>query len=91
MTCPLVMIEWEDSRQPVAAWTRLSDFEAPTPVQCVSVGWLIHDGKRVKVLAPNMGDVDSDGNVQASGLIQIPTRCVVRQSRLKEPIRRSTT
>lgn len=86
MTCPLVVIWWEDSRQPASAWARLSDLTAePEAVQCASVGWLIHDGD-VKQLVPNMGDLGSD-DPQASGLIQIPARCVIRVDRIKEPKR----
>jgi hypothetical protein len=48
------------------------------------VGWLVHDGKGVKSLAPNLGDFDDD-DVQASGVIQIPARCIVRVTKLDEP------
>jgi hypothetical protein len=83
--CPLVMIEWEDSAQPIPAWSYLSSFEAPGTVRCVSVGWLIHDNDAMKALAPNIGALDSKNSVQVSGVIQIPTRCVVKQTRLNEP------
>ena len=82
--CPLVMIEWEDSAQPMSAWTHLSDFPIQTVVRCASVGWLIQDTKSVKVIAPNMGAIDDESNLQVSGVIRIPTRCVVRVVRLKE-------
>lgn len=49
--CPLVMIEWEDSAQPIAQWQFLSDLELPGVVRCVSVGWLVRDD-HVKALAP---------------------------------------
>lgn len=80
---PLVLIEWEDSAQPVAAWQLVADLDEPEIVRCVSVGFLIHDGESVKALAPNMGDV-GESNEQISGLIRIPTRCVVRVARLVE-------
>lgn len=84
--CPLVLIEWEDSLRPKPAWTHLVDLrEAPTPTQCASVGWLIHDTKKIKVLAPNMGGLEGDENVQACGVMEIPTRCVVRVVKLREP------
>ena len=81
--CPLVIVEWEDSRQPSPGWGYLSGFEPGSAVRCTSVGWLIHDGDDLKALAPNLGDLDAD--VQASGVIQIPTRCVIGVSKLKEP------
>lgn len=81
---PLVIIEWEDSAQPLPAWQHLSDLSLPGVIKCASVGWLVKDGKKVKVLAPNMGGIDSPENIQASGFMQIPTRCVVSIKRLEE-------
>ncbi|MGC1460069.1 MAG: hypothetical protein WA825_17465, partial [Steroidobacteraceae bacterium] len=51
--CPLVLIEWEDSRQPAGSWTRLEGFALGDICRCASVGWLVHDGARKKALAPN--------------------------------------
>jgi hypothetical protein len=78
------MIEWEDSAQPAPAWVHLSSLDPPLAVRCQSVGWMIHDGEHVKALAPNMGAI-GEGNVQVSGVIRIPARCIVRVSRLQEP------
>ncbi len=83
--CPLVFIEWEDSARPVAAWTYLADFEAPSAVKCVSVGWLVHDGTEVKALAPNMGELGDIEAVQVSGVIRIPARSITKLVRLVEP------
>lgn len=82
--CPLVLVEWEDSAQPVPGWSFLRDFQDWRVVQCVSVGWLIQDGDSVKALAPNMGDVDSEDTIQAAGIIRIPARCITRIVRLRE-------
>lgn len=84
-SCPLVLIEWEDSARPVAAWAYLADFEKPSVVKCVSVGWLIHDDADVKALAPNMGELGNADALQVSGVIRIPARCVTRLVRLAEP------
>jgi hypothetical protein len=83
--CPLVMVEWEDSAQPRANWQYLADVGEPTGVRCVSVGWLVSDTADCKGVAPNMGAIDSPDSFQVSGLISIPTRCVTRITRLKEP------
>ena len=83
-SCPLVLIEWEDSAQPIPGWVYLSDFETKGAVHCASVGWLIHDGKKVKALAPNMGDLGDENSAQASGIIRIPARCISKISKLKE-------
>lgn len=83
--CPLVMIEWEDSAQPIPNWTYLAGFEAPGTIRCVSVGWLIRDDGQMMALAPNMGAIDDENSVQVSGVIQIPTRCVINATKLQEP------
>jgi hypothetical protein len=84
-SCPLVMIVWEDSVQPQPAWVRLADWKPCGVVRIASVGWLIKDGKRVKALAPNMGGIDEKTDVQVSGVIHIPARCVLSVTKLEEP------
>lgn len=83
--CPLVMVEWEDSTQPVSNWRWITDFREPDIVTVASVGWLIHDGPDVKALAPNLGHSAEKTAVQVSGVIRIPTRCVTRVTHLPEP------
>lgn len=87
MTKParLVLVEWLDSRHPESSWQHLTDIPKPKPVSCVSVGWLIHDGKKAKALAQSFADMDDPKNIQASGVVHIPTCCVVRIVNLKEP------
>ena len=75
--CPLVMITWLDSRQTDGAWQWLSKFEKLTPVEVVSVGWLIQDDAQVKVLAQSMAP-DGDNNMQTAGRKAVPTNCVVK-------------
>jgi hypothetical protein len=83
--CPLVMVEWEDSAQPIPTWSYLSSFTPSGTIRCASVGWLIRDDDEMKALAPNMGALGDENSVQVSGVIQIPARCVIKQTRLKEP------
>jgi hypothetical protein len=59
-------------------WMPLADFDPGEICKYTSVGWLLHNGEDVKVLAPNMGSVASEHDVQASGIIQIPSACVTR-------------
>lgn len=82
--CPLVLIEWEDSAQPISSWTFLADFDALDIVKCRSVGWLIHNGEHVKALAQNVGDPHHD-QAQVSGVIRIPARCIVSIEVLRPP------
>ena len=77
------MIEWEDSRLPESNWIFLSTFTPGSTVRCVSAGWMIHDGQDMKVLAPNMGDIN-DEEVQISGVIRIPSRCILEITALNE-------
>lgn len=79
----LVMVEWVDSGQPIAAWQWLDALEQRQPHRCVSVGYLVQDDEQTKVLAPNLGS--SGGNDewdQASGLMTIPTAAVLKVERL---------
>lgn len=82
--CPLVMITWEDSRQPLAKWSYISDLPDIRPVKCTTVGWLLKDGDQSKVVAQSMGDIDSEDDMQAGGVMVIPARCVLSIDRLKE-------
>ena len=89
MKCPLVRIEWLDSAQPISAWKYLSHYrDNPCqPYKCVSVGWMIRDDDVMKALVQNFADVDTidpERHLQVSGVIRIPTCCVVRISRLDE-------
>ena len=82
--CPLVLIEWEDSVQPVPDWRPVAAYGNLDIIKCVSVGWLICDTQQVKALAPNFADVDDPDNIHASGVIRIPTCAVQRVTPLTE-------
>lgn len=88
--CSLVLIEWVDSAQPRAKWEFLASLTDTDSIKCASVGWLVSDGKRNKCLAPNMGALNDPGSLQVSGVITIPTKCITKITRLKEPLKRST-
>lgn len=79
------MLDWEDSARPSPAWRHLSDIDDQCPILCRSVGWLLVDNTKVKVLAPNMGAINEPDNLQAAGVIVIPARAVLRIVRLREP------
>lgn len=79
----LVLIEWNDSTQPVSAWQLALDVKA-APVRIASVGWLIKDAKKVKALAPNVGGLDGKASAQCSGVIAIPAGCIVSIKELEE-------
>ena len=82
--CPLVIIRWLDSRQPCGQWRYLSALPDARPVEVVSVGWLVKDTEDMKVICQNIGDLGTSEKAQASGIMTIPTRCVLSVERLTE-------
>jgi hypothetical protein len=82
--CRLVIIRWQDSRQPCGQWRYLSALPDATPVEVASVGWLVRDTAEVKVLCQNIGDLAHPEKAQASGIMTIPTRCVLSIEALTE-------
>jgi hypothetical protein len=77
----LVLVEWEDSSQPVSAWQWVDDYQLPEIVKAVSVGFLIAQTKTAIAVAPNLGDTTKE-NCQASGIIRIPRSAVRRITNL---------
>jgi hypothetical protein len=82
--CPLVIIRWQDSRQPCGQWRHLSALPETSPVEVATVGWLLKDNADVKVVCQNVGDLEHPEKAQASGIMTIPTRCVLSIERLTE-------
>jgi hypothetical protein len=82
--CPLVIIRWQDSRQPCGHWRYLSALPDAKPVEVATVGWLLKDTAEVKVVCQNVGDLEHPDKAQASGIMTIPTRCVLSIERLTE-------
>lgn len=80
----LVLIEWLDSAQPVPGWHFLGDAPDVEVVRCCSVGWLVGESKRAKMLAPNIAALEHGGSSQGSGFIRIPARSITRVVDLTE-------
>lgn len=68
----LVIVEWQDSCQPVASWHYLSDPPSNEIIHCLSVGWVISENEAVLMLSPNLGDYENENGAQGSGFIRIP-------------------
>lgn len=79
-----ILVEWLDSMQPVSAWMFLSDKPNLEVFQCVSAGWLVGETDEMLMLAPNLGNTESEGCGQASGFIRIPKLAVTRRVELVE-------
>lgn len=69
----LVLIEWVDSARPVAEWRYVNDAPNMDIVCCMSVEWVISENKQVLILAPNIGDKNSESK-HACGFIRIPKK-----------------
>ena len=82
--CPLVIIRWLDSRQPCGQWRYLSALPEARPVEVATVGWLVKETADVKVICQSIGDLQHPEKAQASGIMAIPTRCVLSVERLTE-------
>lgn len=72
----LVVVAWQDSRQPTAAWRFLSAVEDPAPVQCVTAGWLVSENDQAIAIATSLGDVHDPDGIQANGITQIVRACI---------------
>ena len=75
----LVLIEWEDSHGFDGVWQPIDEGFEDTAMVCQSVGWLVVDGKHVKVVAPHL-----TGRGQGAGVMTIPVRTVLRIVVLEE-------
>jgi hypothetical protein len=80
--CPLVLMEWLDSSQPVSGWRYLKDAPSEPAERCASVRWLLRD-EHVKELCQTIGDTNDD-NPQGMGMVQIPACAVISVSILAE-------
>lgn len=79
----LVLIEWEDSHSN-GAWQDVGADLDDRALVCRSVGWLVLDGERAKVVAPHMNEQEPGVPLQASGVMTIPARSVLRIVDLNE-------
>lgn len=82
----LVQIDWLDSAEDKRGW-RPFDTEEPPPLLCQSVGWLVIDGEKTKVIVPTRHDGNEEQGVRECGTggMKIPAGCVVRIADLAPP------
>jgi len=74
----LVCIEWVDSYGCSPDWEALEDC-TPVPMVCQSVGWLIHDDEKCKVIVPHLSQQNHpNARRQGCGDMTIPTSAVVK-------------
>lgn len=82
----LVLVEWLDSVGVGSEWGAIADTKEPPDMICYSVGWLLVDGDRYKVIVPHVHyDNPEVGAVKSGcGDMSIPTVAVRRMVDLKE-------
>lgn len=76
---PLVVIEWLDTYC-VHRWR--TDEPSTEPLHCRSVGWLMHDGDKTKVIAASVAG-ELEPGFQRDGEMTIPVGCIVRIQRIR--------
>lgn len=81
--CPLVAIDWEDSRQTCGKWRLLTDVVASPAAICQTAGWLIREDKDTVSIAQSVGDVKQDGFFQCSGVMVITNSAIKQIRRLR--------
>ncbi|AGA64466.1 hypothetical protein B488_04740 [Liberibacter crescens BT-1] len=79
----LVLVEWEDSCQPISDWVLFSEKMGIDVAEVKSVGWLLKYTERTVVLVPNVGNSKKD-NAQGSGVIHIPMSAVIKVSAIAD-------
>lgn len=80
----MVLIEWEDSHGD-GVWHLLDKPIEDRALVCRSVGWLLLDGERAKVVAPHVNEAEDGVPLQGCGVMTIPARAVVRITDLAHP------
>lgn len=80
---PLVLIEWIDASRISDGWIDLRDMPGPAPQKCVSVGFLMGDDKRGKIVVPTVADVEHPKNQHVYGGMLIPASAIISIKRLR--------
>jgi len=82
-----VLVHWSDSASRSDHWTGRNDAvrEARSLVRITTCGFIVRRTRQFILLARSVDDYESDPNVD--GVFQIPTGCIRRIVKLREPSR----
>ena len=81
----LVLVEWLDSHVAIGGWKELDAFCPEAPV-VRSVGWLLRDGPKTKVIVPHMIHEQAPFiPLQGCGEMAIPEAAIVSMTELQAP------
>jgi hypothetical protein len=76
------MIEWLDASRLSDGWLDLADVPKPYPHRCVTVGFLLSQNERGKILVPTIADVEHEANRHTYGGMMIPASAIISEWRL---------
>ena len=81
----LVLVEWLDSHSG-RGWQDFDRLQqAAEPLYCRSVGWIVKENKKCKVLVPHLaGEKNGEINLQGCGDLTIPTAAIVKTTILRQ-------
>ena len=77
----LVLIEWEDSQLGYQGWKFIDEQPTELPIY-LSVGFLVHEDERCKVLYPHIKQTDIKDELSGSGDIKIPNSAILKITEL---------
>jgi len=80
---PLLIVEWVDASRLSDGWVDLAAVPDPYPHRCVTVGFLLSENERGKILVPTIGDVEHAANSHTYGGMMIPTTAIISERRLR--------
>ncbi len=80
----LVCIKWADSFGVSSTWVEIGDDLPNEPHYCYSSGWLIKDGKHIKIIVPHLSPENEEIGARLTGCgdMSIPTSAIIEMKTL---------
>jgi hypothetical protein len=82
--CPLVLVEWIDASRLSDGWLDWTAIPKPSPHKCVTVGFLVSENDKAKILVPTIADVEHAENRHTYGGMLIPKTAIISQRNLDD-------
>lgn len=80
---PLVLVEWIDASRVSEGWVDIAGISDPFPHKCVSVGFLVRENNRGKMIIPTVADIEHPDNRHVYGGMMIPNTAILSVKRLR--------
>ena len=81
MNYKLVLIEWEDSQLGFQGWKFINEEPKEIP-KFLSVGFLVYEDEKCKILYPHIKDTEDLEQLSGSGDIKIPNSAILKLTEL---------